>query len=164
MRRPYVFGLLLLVVLVVPVRVRAQTATDSARAVLTRLFNGMRAGDSTAVLAAFHPGARLQSAATGRDGKPRLVDTPVAAFAHAVGTPHAEVWDERVYDVEVKVDGAMATAWVPYTFYAGQTLSHCGVNSAQLWRGPTGWAIVSLLDTRRRTGCPPATELAPGRN
>ena len=155
MRRPHALGLLLLIVLVLPERAGAQLAADSARAVLTRLFDGMRAADSTAVLAAFHPGARLQSAAVGRDGRPRLVDTPVAAFAHAVGTPHAEVWDERVYDVEVKVDGAMATAWVPYTFYAGTTLVHCGVNSAQLWRGPTGWGIVSLLDTRRRTGCRP---------
>jgi ketosteroid isomerase-like protein len=123
-------------------------------AVVTRLFDAMRAGDSAAVRAVFHPRAQLGSALLGRDGTPQVRLDSLAAFVKAVGTPHPEVWDERTDNEVVHVDGPLAVAWTPYAFYAGKTFSHCGVNSFQLARTAEGWRIVSLVDTRQRTGCP----------
>jgi hypothetical protein len=122
------------------------------RAVVDRLFDGMRAGDSTAVRAVFHPSATLLTTAR-RDGAPVLQSSPVDAFVAAVGAPRDRVWDERIRNVEIRIDGDLATAWMDYAFYAGTELSHCGVNAFQLFRGPEGWRIVHLADTRRREPC-----------
>ena len=53
----------------------------------------------------------------------------------------------------MRIDGPLAVVTVDYTFYAGPRLSHCGIDAFQLFRGPEGWKIFQLTDTRRRTGC-----------
>lgn len=136
----------------------ADSARVSVMAVVKSLFDGMRGGDSAKVRAAFHPQASLASVGT-RDGVPTVTFDSLAQFARAVGTPHADMWDERTRDEMVHVDGGMAMVWAPYDFYAGAKFSHCGVDNFQLARTPGGWQIIALVDTRQRTGCPgqPAT-------
>jgi len=130
-----------------------QTAADSVKAVVLRTFDGMRAGDSTMVRSAIAPGTMLTSVMV-RDGKTMTRSESMDGFLQAVGTPHAEVYDERVSNFVVHVDGPLAHAWMNYTFYAGDRLSHCGVNSIQLVRGDEGWKITAITDTRRNQGCP----------
>jgi hypothetical protein len=117
------------------------------------LFDAMRAGDSARVRAAFHPSARLASALV-RNGQPELKLDSVSVFARAVGTPHPEVWDERLGATTVLVDGPLAAVWAEYSFYAGTKFSHCGVDAFQLVKTAAGWRIFALADTRQRTGCP----------
>lgn len=62
------------------------------------------------------------------------------------------MWDERIWDVEIRVDGPLASAWVPYVFYHGTERSHCGVNALQLVQQGNDWRIVQLTDTQRQ-GC-----------
>ncbi|GLC24426.1 hypothetical protein rosag_09390 [Roseisolibacter agri] len=126
----------------------------AALAVVKRLFDAMRAGDSATVRAVFHPQALLSSALVGRDGTPQVRVDSLASFVRAVGTPHAEVWDERISGEIVQVDGPMATVWTRYAFYAGTKFSHCGVDAFTLARTGTEWRILALTDTRQRTGCP----------
>lgn len=141
-----------------PVRVSAQAAAeDSVRAVVVGLFDAMRTRDSAAVRAAFTPGARLQTALVRRDGTPELREDSVGTFVRAVGAPSEVVWDEQVDSMHVRIDGPLAVATADYTFFAGPRLSHCGINAFQLFRGPDGWKIFQLTDTRRRTGCRPET-------
>jgi putative lumazine-binding protein len=144
---------------------RAQQTTGAAAeaevaAVIRRLFDGMRAGDSTVVRSVFHPAARLMTTGVRPDGQPVVRADSIDAFVRAVGTPHEQVWDERIDGLEVRVDGPLATAWMRYTFYAGDRLSHCGVNAFQLFRAAEGWKVIQITDTRRREGCP---ELPPTR-
>lgn len=126
----------------------------AALAVVRRLFDAMRAGDSATVRAVFHPQALLSSALVGRDGTPQVRVDSLGGFIRAVGTPHAEVWDERTSGEVVQVDGPMATVWTRYAFYAGTKFSHCGVDAFTLARTGTEWRILALTDTRQRTGCP----------
>lgn len=132
---------------------RAQDA-DRAEvlAVVTRLFDGMRAGDSAMVRSTFHPKALLSTALL-RQGDAVVETEDIEGFVRAVGTPHAEVWDERIRNPQVLVDGTLASVWVEYSFYAGTRFSHCGVDAFQLARDGTAWKIIALADTRRRTGC-----------
>lgn len=146
---------LLALLLLTALPARAQTAEDSVHAVITRLFDGMRAGDSTVVLSVFHPQARLMSTGRNREGGYVLREDAIAGFARQVGTPRPEVLDERLTSVEVRIDGPLATAWTPYQFYVGPQFSHCGVNSFQLVRTDDGWKILHIVDTRRRAGCAP---------
>ena len=149
-----------LVLLLAPVALRAQsgapadTASERAvMAVVTALFDGMRAGDSAKVRAAFHPRAQMTTALV-RDGQPVVLVDTLDKFVKAVGTPHAETWDERLRDTVVHVDGPLAVVWTGYAFYRGTTFSHCGIDAFQLARTTAGWRIVSIADTRQRTGCP----------
>lgn len=141
--------LLALLALLGPSPLRAQSPADAEiRAVVARLFDGLRKGDSTIVRSALHPEARLQTTSV-RDGVAVVQTESVDAFLRAIGTPHPELWDERVGEVEVRVDEWLATAWMPYRFYLGERFSHCGVNAMQFVRTAAGWQILQIIDTRR---------------
>lgn len=141
-----------------PVSLRAQsTPADDSRnvmAVVTRLFDGMRKGDSTMVRSVFDPRVRMITVDQ-RNGVPRIsVSMGADNFAKAVGTPHADVWDERITNPKVDIDGSLAAVWVDYAFFAGTKFSHCGVDHFLLTRSDAGvWTILELSDTRRTTGC-----------
>jgi hypothetical protein len=133
----------------------AAPAADERPAVLAvvkALFDGMRAGDSAAVRAVFHPAAQLTTALV-RAGTPVLEVDSLVTFLRAVGTPHDITWDERTHDEEVRIDGTLAQVWAPYEFWAGPKFSHCGVDAFTLAKTTAGWRIIALGDTRRRTGC-----------
>ena len=126
------------------------TTTDGQgpRAVLNTLFDGMRAGDSAAVRAVFHPEARLHTA-LGPADTAAVRATSVDAFVGAVGQPRERSWDERIWDVRIRVDGPMADAWMSYVFYLGEERSHCGVNAMHLVRRDAAWKILRVTYTRR---------------
>ena len=126
----------------------APTDVQAVRATIDALFDGMRAGDSAAVRPLFAPGARIRSLDV--DTSAPAVETRTAdAFAGAVGQPRDAVWDERIWDVEVRVDGPVASAWMPYVFYLGDERSHCGTNALHLVRPDGEWRIQHITYTRR---------------
>lgn len=150
MKRIMWFGVL---TLAAAAPLQAQDAEKaSVMAVINRMFDGMRTGDSAMVRSTFHPTVTFASVSV-RDGTPMLSDDSPDRFLQAVGTPHEQIWDERIWDAVVQVDGNLATAWTPYAFHLGDRLSHCGVNAFQLFKGTEGWKIVRVIDTRRREGC-----------
>lgn len=132
----------------------AQEGEEAAvMAVVESMFDAMRAGDSAAMRAVLHPTATGTSVSV-QDGVPTLTrEESLDGFVQAVGTPHEEVWDERIWDAEVRVDGNLATAWMKYAFYLGDQFSHCGVDAFQLFKGEDGWKVFHIADTRRREGC-----------
>lgn len=117
--------------------------------VIRQLFDGMRKGDSSMVRSVFTESPSLYTIT----GKPALTSDNLQEFLEAVGTPHKEVWDERVWTYEITIDGNLANAWTPYAFFVDTTFSHCGVDNFQLYKGGSGWKIFSLSDTRRRSDC-----------
>ena len=124
-------------------------ADAAVRATITRLFDGMRAKDTTAIRATLHPDARLMTAANA-DGVRSVEASPLGAFLGAVaGAP--VLLDERIPDdYPVLVDDGLAVAWTPYRFYAGERFSHCGTNAFLLALVADGWQIVQIMDTRQR--------------
>lgn len=141
--------------LLLPFSVNSQTTDErlAVIAVIQKMFDGMREGDSAAVSSVFDATARLQTTSTDKEGKPQIRSEEISGFAAAIGTPHAEVYDERIWSYDVRVDGNLASAWTEYTFFLGEKMSHCGVNVFQLFKGEKGWKIIQITDTRRRTNC-----------
>jgi hypothetical protein len=126
---------------------------DAAYAVITTLFDGMRTRDTTAMRAAFAPGASLQS--VGANGQIR--NDPIDGWIGSVaGAPAGLVLDERLGTPVVQVSGNLATVWVEYWFYAGERFSHCGFDAFVLAKTDGRWRILSVADTRQREGCSPA--------
>ncbi|MFC2086064.1 nuclear transport factor 2 family protein [Bacteroidota bacterium] len=133
--------------------------TEAVLAPIHQLFDGMRAGDSAAVRAAFDPIARLVRTSN-QNGIPSHRVMSVDDFVTAVGTPHDVVWDERIWDIRTEIRDNLASVWMKFAFFAGTQFSHCGVNSAELVNTDEGWKIVHLADTTQRDGCemPPESE------
>ncbi|WP_345117031.1 nuclear transport factor 2 family protein [Hymenobacter algoricola] len=126
--------------------------TAAVKATITTFFTGMRQGDSTMVRGTLAPGVVLQTITT-KEGTTRVGLENPNEFLQAVGTPHKEVYDERIRFERVLVDANLASVWTPYRFYVGPKFSHCGYNSFQLVKLAAGWRIVHVIDTRRQDGC-----------
>lgn len=132
----------------------AQTNEQEAiKKVVNNLFMAMRTSDTTLLKSVFAPEMILQSVVNKRDGSVGLVTEKAAAFIKSIGTPHKEVYDERIVITDVKVDGPLASVWAPYKFYVSSTFSHCGVNVFQLMKAADGWKIIYIVDTRRKDNC-----------
>ena len=156
MRTPVLLTTLALLLLT-PGAYAQPSPEEEVRAAIETLFDGMRAGDSTAVRSVFDASAQIAS--TGfRNGAPVMGLFPAGRFVNAVGTPHEEIWDERIWDLQIHVRDNLASAWMKFAFFAGDTFSHCGVNSFQLFRSDGGWKIIFLADTRQTENC----EMPPG--
>jgi hypothetical protein len=137
-----------------PDSARQASLEKDVLAVVNRLFDGMRAGDSAMARSAFDAMAELVSVSPpDSSGFHHVSVTPVDRFLAAIGTPHPDVWDERIFDTEVRVDGGLASVWAKYAFYRGDTLNHCGVDVFELALRPDGWKIIHVADTRRTANC-----------
>lgn len=126
----------------------AQTAEDSVKATISRLFEGMKKSDPVMLRSAFADSAILQSI-----GPRGIENESVADFAAGISKITPGDADERITFDLVKIDGPLAIAWTPYQFWYKGKFSHCGVDSYQLVRIKGEWKIQYLIDTRRKAGC-----------
>lgn len=133
--------------------VAAQSQDAAVRASVDKLFDGMRSGDSSAVRSIFFSKSTLTSVSINEKDSVMTHVSKTDDFVAAVGKPHTEKWDERIYDIKISVDGPMAIVWAPYKFYRGETFSHCGVNVFTMIKTKNGWKINTITDTRRKTDC-----------
>jgi hypothetical protein len=94
----------------------------------------------------------LRGPARRPDGSWGLVTTPVEDFVATIGRIDRSI-DEPLFDVEVRIDGPLATVWAEYDVYVDGEFSHCGVDAFQLANLGDGWKILNIADTRRTEGC-----------
>jgi hypothetical protein len=133
--------------------INAQTAEDSVKAAVNKLFDAMIKSDAALLKSAFADSAVLQTINRNKEGKIIIQNETVDAFSVSISKLAKGDADERiVYDV-VKIDGPLAIVWTPYKFYYKGNFSHCGVNSFQLVKLSGEWKIQYLIDTRRKKGC-----------
>ncbi|HKS06695.1 MAG TPA: nuclear transport factor 2 family protein [Gemmatimonadaceae bacterium] len=130
----------------------AQTADSVAIiAVVQKLFDGMRKKDTTSMRALFVPQARM----LGLRGDSAVSASPVDGWLTSIArNPTGPMADEKTWGYEVRVDGNIAQAWMQYALYVDTTFRHCGVDAFDLVKLRGEWKIVSVMDTRRTTGCP----------
>ena len=134
--------------------VRAQDADRTAiLATVQKVFTAMRTRDTALLRQAFDTSARLVGVAS-RNGPPTVRLTAPAVFGNAIASaPAGDVWNERIWDPEVRIDGDVAQVWAYYTFHRNNTFSHCGVDAFMLLKVGSEWKITQLADSRRTTGC-----------
>ena len=120
----------------------------SPREVVEKLFEAMAARDAVAAKDLFAADAVLFSLS--KTGK--AIKMPLEDFLNAIGSGKA-VWKERVWDVEVREHGYIATVWAAYDFHNNRIFSHCGQDSFSLMRTAAGWKITYISDTRETEGC-----------
>nr|WP_119079322.1 nuclear transport factor 2 family protein [Chitinophaga alhagiae] len=144
----------LLLLLICSNRVAAQSSEEEAvKSAIRQLFDGMKKADSAMVKDIFDENAIMQTVVMAPNEGVIVRSASIQKFVTAVGTPHTDVWDERITFDKVLIDGPLASVWTPYRFYLGDRFSHCGVNSFQLCKSEKGWKIIYLVDTRRKEDC-----------
>jgi hypothetical protein len=118
-------------------------------AVVDNFFAAMHNGDTMAMKLLMSNTAMLKTVDKGR-----TVSTPYNTFLMSIAMKRPNVWLEKLYNYEIKIDGDMATAWTEYSFFLDGKLSHCGVNHFVITKEKDlGLRILMIIDTRRNTGC-----------
>ncbi len=128
------------------------TEKQAVIAPIQQLFEGMLKKDSALIRATLYPNARLATTYTDKKGNPQFKEEDVNGFVESIGTSTYNL-EEKIWSYDTKIDGNLATVWTEYTFYLNGKLSHCGINSFELFKTTTGWKITSIVDTRRRSNC-----------
>ena len=131
----------------------AQSAEDSVKATIRKMFFAMIESDGAMLQDCFTDNAIMQTITTNKEGKLIVRTDSVTGFIKQVANMPKGLADERIVFEMVKIDGPLATVWTPYKFYRRADFSHCGVNSFQLVRTTDKWRIQYIIDTRRKTGC-----------
>jgi hypothetical protein len=142
-----------LLVLFAAPSVRAQDADRTAvLATVQKVFEAMRTRDTALLRQAFDTSARLAGVSARGAAAVRLT-TPAAFGAAIASAPAGNVWNERIWDPEVRIDGEVAQVWAYYTFHRNSAFSHCGVDAFMLLKVGSEWKITQLADSRRTAGC-----------
>lgn len=117
-------------------------------------FEGFHAQDSIQIKQTVAKDIILQTIGKTKEGKSSINTDDFNTFLKSiVSIPETTKFQEKLLSFDIKVDGAMANAWTSYEFWVNDTLSHCGVNSFQLFKDGADWKIIYLIDTRRKEGC-----------
>ena len=113
---------------------------DGPRGVVEYLFAHMKAGDADAMAALMHADVRLITTGV-REGVPVARAVEVQGWLDGVRASEREL-DERLFDLEVRVEGGLATVWTRYDLYVDGEHSHCGVDAFSLIK--TGMPVKRL--------------------
>jgi len=131
----------------------AQTAEDSIKTVINKMFTGMKNSDTILVKSCFTETAVLQTFGKDKEGKTIITTDTPGDFAKIIATIPAGAADEQIVFKDLKIDGPMAAVWTPFKLYFNGKFYSCGVNSFQLVRLNNEWKIQYILDTRRKNNC-----------
>lgn len=122
--------------------------------VILKLFDGMREGDSAKVASVFDPEVKMYTSYVNQQGEMIIKKGALPPFLTAIGSPHDQIWDEKIWDTKISLDVGIAQVWTNYAFYVGTEFSHCGVDAFHLIKDASnGWRIVHLMDTRTKEKC-----------
>jgi hypothetical protein len=146
------FLLIFLVLVISSLSLSAQTAEDSVKTVINRMFAAMKRADAAELRAVIADSALLQTVAI-KEGRTIVRNEPMSEFISLISKLTAGDADERITFDMVRIDGPLASVWTPYKFYYKGQFSHCGVNSFQLVRTNGQWKIQYIIDTRRKENC-----------
>jgi len=152
-RLPVLMALALLAAGALPHQSSAQNAEEEVLAVVSSLFDGMRAKDADLLRSLFHPDA-LMTGTGMRDGSHQVTLSPPDGWIESISSYTGGEIDERFYDPKVEVSGPLASVWTEYDLYVGGEFRHCGVDAFHLALTDDGWKIVHIADTRVPEGCP----------
>jgi len=147
------YFLILLTVIIISSSAIAQTAEDSVKTAINKMFTGMKNGDVALLKNSFADSVILQTITRNKEGYVVIKNENTAEFIDFISKLSPGAADERITFETIKTDGPMAIAWTPYNFYFNGKFSHCGVNSFQLVRFNDGWKIQYIIDTRRKQDC-----------
>ncbi|KGL62403.1 nuclear transport factor 2 family protein [Polaribacter sp. Hel1_85] len=144
------------IALIFSITLSAQHKTDekAIQNVIETFFDGLHKGDSAIVKSTLHKDIKIQTTFTNKKDEKILKTELKSNLLKGVANKKPEdVYIEKLLSYTFKVDGNLASVWIPYEFYLNGKFSHCGANSFQLFNNNGTWEIIYLVDMRRRGNC-----------
>ena len=126
---------------------------EAIREVIATFYKGLHKGDSAVVSKTFHKDIKIQTTTTQKGKKILVTEAKTKLLTGIAAKDPKHVYFEKLFAINVQIDGNLASVWTPYEFYFNGTFSHCGANSFQLFNNNGLWQITYLIDMRRRTNC-----------
>ena len=146
------FALFLLMIITANAQENAQKV--EVEETIQEFFQAFHDQDSTKLRAMVDPLVYMQSIAVDSVGNSKLETEEYSKFLKSiVSIPSTTKFEERLISFDIRVNGALASVITPYYFYVNDKLSHCGVNSFQLYKKEGEWKIIHIVDTRKKEGC-----------
>ena len=126
----------------------SQTPEKEVEKVIYDIFDGMREGDTSKIASHFLPDATMKSLSY-REGVSIMGNGSLEGWLNGIMKSQGTVLDERLWDMEVRVDANLAQAWTYYALYVNDEYHHCGVDAFQLFHDGIAWKVFHIADTRR---------------
>ncbi len=139
--------IILLSLIFIGTAVMGQNETDpEIEETVNGFFEAMRAGDSSVVAMILPEDCKMQTVEE-EEGRVVVKDGNREQFVSVVAKLAGKL-DERIDNMIVQQDGAMATVWMEYEFYFEGERHHCGVNAMTMVLREEQWQIIYICDTR----------------
>jgi hypothetical protein len=137
----------------VAISAQAQSDEQAVKAVVNKMFDGMRSRDTAMMRSSMVPATVLERVTPTGLGDP----IQMSQFIDRVGQGTGPGGNEQIAEPKVQIDGGLASLWAYYTFTPGDKtqIDHCGVDAFLLRKGSDGWKIFHISDTSRSEGCTP---------
>lgn len=125
-----------------------------AQGVVDTFFEGFHEGDTLKMRSVMAEDIIMQTAYANAAGQHVVTRSGSEELLKAIiNRPASDKWQEKLLDYAIRIDGNIAHVWTPYEFWLNDNFSHCGANAFTLARTATGWKIVHLIDSRRKSDC-----------
>lgn len=130
-------------------------AGDAAvRQTIETFFSAFHHQDSTSLRDLTHSNVSMQSISTNAEGETKISTESFDNFLKSIlSIPESTKYEEKLHSFDIRINGVLANVITPYSFYVNGNLSHCGVNSFQLFKELGEWKIIYIVDTRIKEGC-----------
>ncbi len=132
---------------------RAQSDSLAIVNTIQTFFKGMQNWDTATINTSLDSTIFFYSAAKDKNGKTVLEQETKESFYSQVTSLNGRKFVEQLLSYSIKTDNNLAIVWSPYKFYFEGNFSHCGTDVFTLVKRESGWKILGITDTRRRTGC-----------
>jgi hypothetical protein len=123
---------------------------EDVKQVVITFFKGFHAKDTITMKSVCAEKMILQSVSESSKGTQLKNEKPQSFYQSIATIPATILFEERILNYSIQVDGAMAHIWTPYEFFINGKFSHKGVNAFTLFKENEQWKIVYLIDTRRK--------------
>lgn len=130
-----------------------QSDSAAIAQIIADVFDGMRQSDSSMIGKHMHQEVRMQTVSKTENGNTITQLNSADGWLKAVTGNTGAIWDERIDNLRIQVDGTLASAWMDFAFYLGDKFSHCGSNSFQFIKINENWKIIYIIDSRMREDC-----------
>ena len=104
-----------------------QAQHDIISSKVCEFFDAMYAIDTTHLNKIIHNDASISTLLVNENLKVYKTSGKLD-FMDAISQMNIVNWEEHLHDIKIQSNDLLATAWVPYTFYVDNRLTHCGVN------------------------------------
>ena len=123
---------------------------EDVKQVVITFFKGFHDKDTITMKSVCAEKMILQSVSESSKGTQLKNEKPQSFYQSIATIPATILFEERILNYSIQVDGAMAHIWTPYEFFINGEFSHKGVNAFTLFKENEQWKIVYLIDTRRK--------------